>query len=133
MTPFPHFIEATDPVTTVEALMVEHEIRHLPVLDGDEVVGIITARDLKRLVHPSLPLANKARIRARDVMHREVFVTDFHTALDEVLNEMVEQRLGSCVVLRQGKLAGIFSTVDACRVLAAVLAERFRGGPDEVA
>ena len=133
MTPFPYFIEAKEPVTTAEARMSEHEIRHLPVQEDGEVVGIITQRDLRMLVHPSLPAANKARIRARDVMHREVYVTDIHTPMDEVLDEMVERRVGSCVVLRHGKLAGIFSMVDACRVLAQVLAERFPGGPGDAA
>ena len=133
MTPFPYFIEAMDPVTTADARMAEHQIRHLPVLENGSVVGIITERDLRRLVHPSLPTINKSRIRARDVMHRNVYVTDIHTPLDEVLDEMVERRFGSCVVLRQGKLAGIFSTVDACRVLAGVLAERFPSGPGDAA
>ncbi len=133
MTPFPHFVEAKEPVTTAETLMTEHEIRHLPVLDGGKVVGIITERDLKRLVHPSLPLADKARIRARDVMHREVYITDIHTPLDRVLDQMIERRLGSCVVLRHEKLVGIFSTVDACRVLGEVLAERFPRGPGDAA
>jgi acetoin utilization protein AcuB len=133
MTPFPYFIESKEPVTTADARMVEHEIRHLPVLDNGEVVGIITDRDLKRLVHPSLPLVNKSKIRARDVMQRNVYVTDIHTPLDEVLDQMVERRIGSCVVLRHGKLAGIFSMVDACRVLAGVLAERFPSGPGNAA
>ena len=133
MTAFPYFVEAQEPVTTAEARMEEHQIRHLPVLEHGKVVGIITARDLRMLVHASLPARDKARIRARDVMHRDVYVTDIHTPLDEVLSEMVEHRLGSCVVRRHGKLAGIFSTVDACRVLAEVLAERFPRGPSDAA
>jgi len=133
MTAFPYFIESKESVNVAEERMSEHEIRHLPVLEDGEVVGILTARDLRMLVHASLPFRDKARIRSRDVMHRDVYVTDIHTPLDEVLREMVERRLGSCVVLRQGKLAGIFSTVDACRVLAHVLDERFPGGPEEAA
>ncbi len=97
------------------------------------MVGIISERDLRMQAHRSLPSANKAETRARDVMHRDVYVTDIHTPLDEVLDQMMERRLGSCVVLRHGKLAGIFSTMDACRVLAQVLSERFPGGPGDAA
>lgn len=133
MTPFPYFVEATESVSTAEARMTEHEIRHLPVQKDGEVVGIISQRDLRMLVHPSLPATSKSRIRVRDIMHRDVYRADIHTPLDEVLEEMVKRRLGSCVVLRHGKLAGIFSTVDACRMLAHVLEERFPREPDDAA
>jgi CBS domain-containing protein len=133
MTAFPYFVDSKSPVSDAESQLSEHGIRHLPVLEEGKVVGIITARDLRVLVHASLPASDKSRIRCRDVMHREVYVADIHTPLDQVLGEMVERRLGSCVLLRQGKLAGIFSTVDACRVLAQVLAERFPRGPDDAA
>jgi acetoin utilization protein AcuB len=133
MTPFPHFIEANEPISEAEARMASHRIRHLPVQHEGEVVGIITERDLRRLVQPSLPPVNTAKVRARDVMRREVFVADIHTPLDEVLSEMAERRVGAAVILRNGKLAGIFSTVDACQVLARVLEERFPRGPGDAA
>ena len=61
MTPFPYSIEETEPVTVAESRMGEHRIRHLPVQKGGEVVRIVTERDLRRLVQPSLPPVNKAK------------------------------------------------------------------------
>jgi CBS domain-containing protein len=52
------------------------------------------------------------------------------TPLDEVTSEMATRHVGSAVVLRHGKLAGIFSTVDACRLLAEFLRDRFSEGPE---
>lgn len=133
MTPFPHFVESDATINTVESCMKEHKIRHLPVQDAGEVVGIVSQRDLQRLVHPSLPPPDKERIHARDVMLRDPYVTEVNTPLDEVLEVMVQRRLGSVVVVKHGKLAGIFSTVDACRLLAHVLEERFPPGPGDAA
>ena len=133
MTPFPHYVLAETPVDEIEALMDQHAIRHVPVQQGREVVGMVSRRDLQRLVNPSLPAVDRRRIRARDIMVRDPFVVDFATPLDEVLQEMAERRIGSTVVVHNGRLAGIFSVTDACRVLAQVLEARFRPGPDEAA
>ena len=38
---------------------------------------------------------------------------------------MAEQRMGSALVVRRGKLVGVFTVTDACRLLAAWLRERF--------
>ena len=130
MTPFPHHVVAETPVIEVEELMAAHSIRHVPVLKEGKVVGIISERDLHRLVNPSLPTVNKRRIRARDIMVRDVYVVETTAPLADVLSQMAERRIGSTVVLRHGKLVGIFSVTDACRVLAHELETRFPQGPD---
>jgi CBS domain-containing protein len=130
MTPFPSSVRSDAPVTEVEELMASHRIRHVPVQADGQIVGIVSERDLRRLINPALPAADKQRIRVRDVMQRDVYVVEIGTPLATVLGEMAERRLGSAVVTRNGKLVGIFSTVDACRILARELEERFLGGDD---
>jgi acetoin utilization protein AcuB len=130
MTPFPSSVHSDAPVTEVEALMASHRIRHVPVQVEGRIVGIVSERDLHRLINPALPRVDKQRIRVRDVMQRDVYVVEIATPLATVLGEMAERRLGSAVVTRNGKLVGIFSTVDACRILARELEERFLGGDD---
>ena len=61
-------------------------------------------------------------------MQREVYTVDIGTPIAPVVATMAERRLGCAVVLKNGKLAGIFSTTDACDILAHVLEERFPGG-----
>lgn len=128
MTPFPHFVRADTPVTEVERLMDAHDIRHIPVLVDAKVVGIISERDLHRLVNPALPAVNKQHIKARNVMVADPYVVETKTPLAEVLSEMADRRIGSAVVVKSGKLAGIFSVTDACRILARELHTRF---PDD--
>jgi acetoin utilization protein AcuB len=46
------------------------------------------------------------------------------TPINEVANTMAKERLGSAVVVKNGRVVGIFTTVDACRCLAEVLETR---------
>ena len=130
MTPFPYHVQAHDPISEVERLMEEHGIRHIPVQDGGRVVGIISERDLHQLVNPALPHRDRERIRARDVLVADPFVVEMSARLDDVLEQMSQRQIGSALVVRQGRLAGILSATDACRMLAEVLRQRFSGGDD---
>ena len=130
MTPFPYHVEANDPISEVERLMEEHRIRHVPVQDGGQVVGIISERDLHHLVNPALPRRDRERIRARDVLVADPYVVEMSAPLDGVLEQMSRRQIGSALVVRHGRLAGILSATDACRMLAEVLRQRFPGGDD---
>jgi len=132
MTPFPYHVQVADPISEVERLMAEHGIRHVPVQDGARVVGIISERDLHHLVNPALPLRDRSRIRARDVLHADPYLVDIHTPLDLVVEEMARRQIGSAIVVRNQRLAGILSATDVCRVLAEILRQRFPDG-DEAA
>ena len=130
MTPFPYHVQADAPVAEVERLMQEHGIRHIPVQDGGRVVGIISERDLHQLVNPALPRRDRERIRARDVLVSDPYVVEMNAPLDEVLAEMSRRGIGSAIVVRHQRLAGILSATDICRALAAILRQRFPGGHD---
>jgi len=132
MTPFPYFAEATQPLAEVERLMVEHRIRHVPVKDHGRVVGIVSDHDLRKLRAPGTALRTSVLL-ARDVMVREPFVVEITTPLHHVVREMAERRIGSAIVVKQGKLAGILSATDVCRVLAEILVESFPKGGDDAA
>jgi acetoin utilization protein AcuB len=125
MTPFPHFVRANDSATSVERLMQEHDIRHIPVQEEGRVVGLISERDLHRLVNPALPTVDKAAIRARDISLPDPYVVEMDTPLDQVAAAMAERHIGSAIVVRNGKLVGILSTTDVCQTLSGVLASYF--------
>lgn len=125
MTPFPHFVDIMDPVSKIEKLMSSHRIRHIPVQQEGRVVGIVSERELHHLVNPSLPRVDKARIRARDILVANPYVVEIDTPLRTVVAEMAERHLGSAIVVKRGKLAGILSVVDVCRILAKMLDDGF--------
>ncbi len=121
MTPFPYFVEAGDSLLVARALMVRHEVRHLPVKDGGKLVGVLTDRDLKRALDPDLGLPPKDELFVRDVFMPDAYAVDTSTPLDCVLEEMANRHMGSVLVTSHGRLAGIFTTTDACRILCGHL------------
>ncbi len=125
MTPFPYFVDADSSVAEIEGLMAEHKIRHVPVQQKGEVVGIVSERDLHHLVARSMPQSQKATMRARDVMVDEPYIVGFDTPLNQVVAEMEKRHIGSTLVLHHDKLAGILSVTDVCRILAEVLDAEF--------
>ena len=125
MTPFPYFVDADETVEQVEHLMEEHKIRHIPVQQNGEVVGIVSERDLHHIAIRSLPNAKKSQIRSRDVMVSNPYLVTFETPLNKVTAEMARRHIGSAIILHHGKLAGILSAMDACRILAEILESEF--------
>ncbi len=132
MTPFPYSVEASAPVAQAQDFMREHRIRHLPVTENGRLSGIISDRDIKLVLGPDFAYPNGKELRVGDVMVRDPYVVDLDTRLDDVLHHMAAHQLGSALVTREGKLAGVFTTTDACRHFADFLREQFRraGGGD---
>ena len=130
MTPFPYFVDAVDPVEKIERLMEAHGIHHIPVQQDGRVVGLVSERDLQHLVQRSIP--DHSKIPASDVLRPDPYVVEINMPLGDVVAEMAERRIGSVIVVKHGKLAGIFSISDVCRVLAKILETNFpdRGGDD---
>lgn len=134
MTSFPYFVEADETVLVVEKMMAAHDIRHLPVQADGKLVGIVSERDLHHRVSRAAPVEAKQQLKARDVMVAEPYVVGFATPLNQVVRAMAEQRIGSAIVVRRGKLAGILSAIDVCRIFAEYLDARLpSGGGNEAA
>ena len=116
MTPFPFHVDVSDSLLRARDLMREHEVRHLPVVKNHELLGILTDRDLKRALDPDLGLPPKDELFVRDIYLPDPYVVDDHASLDDVLQHMATHHLGSALVTKHGRLAGIFTSTDACRV-----------------
>lgn len=122
MTPFPHSIDIEAPAEDAWAMMLEHEIRHLPVTTEGKLTGLISERDLRLVLRPGV---EKGDVSVRDACHGELYLASDDTPLDQVLDVMCERHIGSCVVERDGHLAGILTVTDVCRHLATLLRDRF--------
>ena len=133
MTPFPHSVDIKAPITEAQAFMEEHGIHHLPVTEDGVLIGIVTARDITLLIGPAFDYPDPGNLTVTDAMVTEAHVVDLETPLTRVAETMAERQLGSALVTRHGKLAGIFTVTDACRVLAEHLSIDADSGPDEAA
>jgi len=124
MTPFPYSIDIEASVEQAVKLMRRHKVRHLPVTEGGELKGMVSDRDIKLMLGPDFAYPNPDEVRVRHAMVKQSHIVDLSTPLEPVLRHMAEHRLGSILVTRQGKLAGVFTSTDACRCFADYLQER---------
>jgi CBS domain-containing protein len=135
MTRNPISIEASAPLGTAIAVMVERKIRHLPVVDDrGAVIGIITDRDLRAAaLAPALAeyLSEGARrrlrgitttlenVRVKEAMTANVITTKPEMPVTQAAALMLEMRVGSLPVIDNGRLVGIVTDRDAVRALAS--------------
>jgi acetoin utilization protein AcuB len=118
MTAQTHSIRFDEKLHTAEELMEKYSVRHLPVLEGGHLVGLISDRDIKKALAKNV---DPKTTTIHDYYSFDVYVVAPGTPLQEVAQTMFEKRYGSAVVAVEDKVKGIFTTTDACKALAQVL------------
>ena len=119
MTPAPVSIGRAQPMAEASRRMREHRIRHLPVLEGGRVVGIVSDRDISMV--ESLPGVDPGVVRVEEAMTAEPYAISPTTPLVEVVEAMAAHKIGTAVVMEGERLIGIVSVVDVLRAFAAAL------------
>ena len=133
MTPFPYSIDLDAPIAEARAFMSKHHIRHLPVMAGNDIAGVVTDRDIKLMLGPDFAYPSERELTVRDVAVQDPYIVAANTPADEVAEEMASRHIGSALVTREGKLVGVFTASDACRALAKVLREAWPAPPPDAA
>jgi acetoin utilization protein AcuB len=123
MTPFPHSIDVDAPLEDAHKLMREHRFRHLPVMSGGEIVGVLTDRDIKLVLGPDFGSPDERELRVRDAYVERPCVVPASTPVAKVARVMAQNRIGSALVTKHGKLVGIFTVTDACLALAEMIGD----------
>jgi acetoin utilization protein AcuB len=122
MTTAPHSIGIDQSLATAASMMSEHHIRHLPVLHGGRLLGILTDRDLKLI--ETFRDVDPTKITVEEAMTEQPYSVSPEAPLDEVAETMAANKYGSAVVMQNQKVVGIFTTVDACQSLCDLLRSR---------
>lgn len=122
MTTQPHSIGADQKMVTAHKMMREHRFRHLPVMTGGRLVGLLSDRDLNLV--ETLRDVDPNQVTVEEAMTSAPYTVAPDAPLDEVVATMAEHKYGCAVVMQNGKLVGIFTTVDACRAFAELLHSR---------
>lgn len=124
MTSSPHTIGADQPIEEAMRRMRAAQIRHLPVLEGAQLVGLLSDRDV-RLVEA---LDTSKQLRVADAMSPEPYVVEADEALGTVVSTMATRKIGSAIVTDKRRVVGIFTTTDALHLLMRHLAvDELRG------
>jgi acetoin utilization protein AcuB len=121
MTAAPYCVSPDTPLPRAQSIMREHEFRHLPVMRGEQLVGILSERDIV--------LAGRGgdEVFVEDAMTPDPYVAALDVPLTKVAREMVDRKIGSAVVLDGKRVAGVFTVTDALRALVEALDGTFTG------
>jgi acetoin utilization protein AcuB len=92
--------------------MQENGIRHLPVLDGGRLVGVITDRDLRLATSTLAPSPRSPRGRVSEVMSVDPLTADAADPIEDVARTMRQRKIGCLPILEDGRLVGIITGLD---------------------
>ena len=113
----------------------ERRIRHLPVLEGGRLVGVVSDRDL-RSATPAFGdparAAALAEVRVGDVMARDVVTARPDDPIDDAANVMREGGINCLPVLEEDELVGIVTSSDVMESLVLLLGAHEPGSRMEV-
>jgi acetoin utilization protein AcuB len=119
MSPSPHSIGGDQTLDIAHAMMRKHGIRHLPVLSAGRLLGIVSQRDLYLV--ESLQDVDPRRVAVEEAMSQDVYRVSPDAQLQAVARTMTQRKYGCAVVMDQGHVVGMFTTVDALRALTGLL------------
>jgi acetoin utilization protein AcuB len=124
MTSAPRTIGSHVVLEEAKRIMSEHSVRHLPVLHGGRLVGIVSDRDIAMV--EGLPGVDVAEVKVDEAMSPDVLSTTPDGSLRGVAQQMAERRIGTTIVVDPSdvsRVVGILTTTDLLRALAQLLPE----------
>jgi CBS domain-containing membrane protein len=120
-----------DSIITLQDLMAEKRIRHVPVVDDDGTIcGLVSERDILRRTFSQdadLPLSVRhdvlTAVKVRDIMTWEVDTVDADQDVAVAARVMLDNKYGCLPVVEQGSLAGILTEADFVQFVAKAVSE----------
>ena len=107
-------------------LMREHNIRRLPVLDGQRLVGIITLGDLRNAFPSDAPTLSiyelsylLSKVTAAEVMRTEVLTVAADAPLVEATQRMLQHKVSGLPVMDGERVVGVLTESDVFRAVVS--------------
>ena len=129
MTGNPLTMSVSETVGQASDLMSEYRIRQLPVVEGRELLGIVTDRDLRSFLDAAILSDPQAREKAlatevQEIMTTNPLVLSPDDDLQEAIELLIEEKIGGIPVVEEVEgLVGIVTYVDVLRCFLGLLNE----------
>ncbi len=127
MTRHAYTVQLTDSLYQVRDLILKHEIRHVPVVDGDKLVGIISKTDMNRLSFSTLFVGEGQAddavfemLSVAQVMSQKPRVVKASDSIQTVAEILAKEEFHALPVVdeyEESKLVGIVTTTDVIRYM----------------
>lgn len=122
-------LKRDDDLETAEHLFKKHKIRHIPVVDGDAIIGMLSYTDLLRISFADAVDEDEENIESlvynmftiEQVMAKNVVTVASDTSIKEVAEILAKKEFHALPVVDKGRLVGIVTTTDLIKYLLVQL------------
>lgn len=122
MTPRVVTVSPNERLKRAWTLLLEYGVRHLPVLEGGRLVGIVTDRDIRQAL-PSRATALRVHelfnlldgVTLREIMTKGVVTVTPDQSILAAARLLIEYRIGALPVVDDGRLVGILTETDVLK------------------
>ena len=128
MTTDPFILTEEEPLRVAVMQTLENHIRHMPVVRDNELIGIVTDRDLKKALPSLLAGAQPEEYRAfmqltpvSEVMTPDPITCEPDTELRNAVELFVEYKFGAIPVVENGRVVAILCQTDIMRAFLSLL------------
>jgi acetoin utilization protein AcuB len=128
MTESAHAIGCDQNLKFAHDRMQQFGIHQLPVLEGGVLVGVLSERDIA-LISAVSP-GQLETIMVEEAMAAEPYAVGANDDIARVVAHMVEHKYRTAVVMDHNKVLGLFTSMDALRLLSEMLQQGARAGSD---
>lgn len=118
-------VNRTDDLETAEKLFKQHHIRHIPVVSGDVIIGMLSYTDLLRISFADTLNEDETEVETvvynmfsiDQVMTKNVVTINSETTIKDVAELLAKNEFHALPVVNNGQLVGIVTTTDLINFL----------------
>jgi acetoin utilization protein AcuB len=132
-------ITKDDRMTTARKILREKNIRHLPVVDGKKLIGLVSNMDIRKAeASPATSLEIRElhylldKLTVGEIMTRNVITISPDISVEEATTLLHDNKIGCLPVVEDGNLVGILTENDVMEILIEVMGMKEKGSRIEV-
>ena len=126
-------------MTTAKKILKEKNIRHLPVVEGKKLIGLVSNMDIRKAeASPATSLEVRElhylldKITIGEIMTRNVITISPDISVEEATTLLHDNKIGCLPVVEDGNLVGIITENDVMEILIDVMGMKEKGSRLEV-
>jgi acetoin utilization protein AcuB len=126
-------------MTTARKILKEKNIRHLPVVDGKKLIGLVTNMDIRKAeASPATSLEIRElhylldKLTVGEIMTRNVITISPDISVEEAATLLHDNKIGCLPVVEDGNLVGMLTENDVMQTLIEVMGMKEKGSRLEV-